>query len=96
MPTRPILEPGNDIKIALQVLATETLRMRYFFHISSDGMTFEDETGTVLPGAETARLHASVIAAELAQDGDEYHGFDVCAVDEDGNEIARMPVVVPS
>jgi hypothetical protein len=70
--------------------------MRYFYHVSGDGKTFEDETGIVLPDAKAARLHASVIAAELAQDGDEYHGFDVYAVDEDGNEIARMPVVVPS
>ncbi|WP_456739088.1 DUF6894 family protein [Bradyrhizobium sp. USDA 4471] len=70
--------------------------MRYFFHISSDGMAFEDETGTVLPDAEAAILYASVIAAELAQDGHEYHGFDVCAVDNDGNEIARIPVVVPT
>ena len=59
-------------------------------------MTLEDETGTVLPDAEAARLLASAIAAELAQDGNEYHGFEVCAVDEDGNEIARLPVVVPS
>ncbi|APG09752.1 hypothetical protein BKD09_15545 [Bradyrhizobium japonicum] len=70
--------------------------MRYFFHVSSHGMAFEDETGTVLPDAEAAILYASVIAAELAQDGNEYHGFDVRAVDNDGNEIARMPVVVPS
>jgi hypothetical protein len=69
--------------------------MRYFFHVSGDGKTFEDEMGTVLPDPMAARLHASVIAAELAEDGDEYHGFDVCAVDEVGNEIARMPVVVP-
>jgi hypothetical protein len=70
--------------------------MRYFFHVSGDGKMFEDETGIVLPDAEAARLHASVIAAELAQDGDKYQGFDVYAVDEDGNEIARMPVVLPS
>ena len=69
--------------------------MLYFFHVSGDGKTFEDETGTVLPDAGTARLHASVIAAELAQDGEEYRGFQVYAVDEDGNEIARMPVLVP-
>lgn len=92
-------DPGvgkNGIRTALQLLATETLRMRYFFHISSDGTRFDDETGTVLPDVETARHHASVIAAELAQDGDAYHGFEVYAVDEGGNEIARLPVVVPS
>ena len=70
--------------------------MLYFFHVVGDGKTIEDEMGTVLPDVLAARLHASVIAAELAEDGDEYHGFHVYAVDEDGNEIARMPVVVPS
>ena len=70
--------------------------MRYFFHVSGDGKTFEDQTGTDLPDALVARLHASVIAAELAEGSDEYHGFHVLAVDEDGNEITRMPVVVPS
>ncbi|OSJ30454.1 hypothetical protein BSZ19_24955 [Bradyrhizobium japonicum] len=70
--------------------------MRYFFHVSGNGKTFEDEAGTVLSDASAARLHASVIAAELAEGSDDYDGFDVCAVDEVGNEIARMPVVVPS
>lgn len=65
MPTRPILESENGIKIRLPILVTETLGMRYFFHVSGDGKTFEDETATVLPDALAARLHASVIAAEL-------------------------------
>jgi hypothetical protein len=96
MPIRPILESEKDLRDVASGRVTGTLRLRYFFHISGDGKTFEDDTGAILPDAETARLHASVIAAELAQGGDEYYGFDVCAVDEDGNEIARMPVVVPS
>lgn len=70
--------------------------MLYFFHVSDDGITIEDKMGTALPDASAARLHASVIAAELAEDGNVYHGFHVYAVDEDGNEITRMPVVVPS
>ena len=56
----------------------------------------EDETGTLLSGTEDARLHASVIAAELADKGGQYRDCEVCAVDVDGNEIARMPVVTPS
>lgn len=96
MPIRPILESEKDLRDVASGRVTETLQLRYFFHISGDEKMFEDETGAILPDAGTARLHASVIAAELAQGGDEYHGFDVCAVDEDGNEIARMPVVVPS
>jgi hypothetical protein len=96
MPTRPILESENGIKIRLPIPVTETFRMRYFIHVSGNGKTFEDETGTVLPDALAARLHASVIAAELAEGSDDYHGFHVLAVDEVGNEIARMPVAVPS
>lgn len=55
-----------------------------------------DGRGTILSGSEAARPHASVIAAELAQDGNEYRGREVFAVDDDGNEIARLPVLVPS
>jgi hypothetical protein len=70
--------------------------MRYFFQVLGNGITVEDETGTVLSGPEAARLHASITAAELAQDGNEYRGCEVSAVDERGNEIARLPVVVSS
>lgn len=70
--------------------------MRYFFHVLGNGIAVEDETGTVLSGPEAARLHASVIAAELAQDGNQYCGCEVYGIDEGGNEIARLPVVVPS
>ena len=68
--------------------------MRYFFHVLDGLKTITDETGTVLSGPEAARLQAAVIATELAQDGDHYQGFVVCAIDEQGNEIARVPVVV--
>jgi hypothetical protein len=36
---------------------------------------------------------AEIIAAELAQDGIDYSGFLVRVVDEEGNEVAQMPVV---
>jgi hypothetical protein len=77
-------------------LVTANLWMRYFFHVLGNGITIEDGTGTVLSGPEAARLHASVIAGELAQDGNEYRDCEVYAVDDGGNEIARLPVVVPS
>jgi hypothetical protein len=70
--------------------------MLYFFHVFGNGIAIEDETGTVLSGPEAARLHASIIAAELAEDGNEYCGCEVYAFDEGDNEIARLPVVVPS
>lgn len=70
--------------------------MRYFFHVLGNGLTVEDTTGTVLSDPEAARLYASVIAAELAQDENEYCGCEVYVVDELSNEIARLPVIVPS
>ena len=70
--------------------------MRYFFHVLDGASTYKDEAGTVLSAPEVARLQARVIAAELALDGDTYRGFVVCAVDERGNEMARVPVVVAS
>ena len=70
--------------------------MRYFFHVLGNGITLEDDAGTVLSGPEAARSYASVIAAELAQDGNEYRGCEVHVVDGGGNEIARLPVIVPS
>ena len=72
------------------------LRQRYYFHVLCNARTVEDEIGTVLSDIEAARLHASVIAAELACKGGNYLDCEVCAVDDDGNEIARMPVVIPS
>ncbi|WP_458191473.1 DUF6894 family protein [Bradyrhizobium sp. UFLA05-153] len=70
--------------------------MRYYFHILCKARTVEDETGTVLTDTEAARLYASVLAAELAYRGDKYRDCEVRAVDDDGKEIARMPVVAPS
>ncbi len=67
--------------------------MRYFFHISGDGTTYKDEKGTVLSGLEEARLKAAAIAADLAEDGDDYCGFVVRAVTEEGEEIVTVPVV---
>ena len=66
--------------------------MRYFFHISGNGTTYKDEKGTALSGPEEARLKAAAIAADLAEDGDEYRGFVVCAVTED-EEIVTVPLV---
>lgn len=70
--------------------------MRYYFHVLCSARTVKDKTGTVLSDTGSALLHASVIAGELAYKGNKYRDCEVCAVDDDGNEIARMPVVVPS
>jgi hypothetical protein len=67
--------------------------MRYFFHISGNRTTYKDEKGTVLSGPEEARLKAAAIAADLAEDVENYRGFVVRAVTEDGEEIVTVPVV---
>ncbi|MEA2939533.1 MAG: hypothetical protein QOD09_62 [Bradyrhizobium sp.] len=68
--------------------------MRYFFNVEGNGSIFNDEQGTVLSGLDIAMLQAAVIAAELAQDADEYEGYIVRVADEHGSEIGTVPVVV--
>ena len=68
--------------------------MRYFFRVTDGSNTIEDEEGTVLSGPEAAMMQAQIIAAELAQDGRYYEAYVVCAIDEQGKEVGRMPIVV--
>jgi hypothetical protein len=70
------------------------LQVRYFFNVEGNGSIFNDEQGTVLSGLDIAMLQAAVIAAELAQDADEYEGYMVRVADEHGSEIGTVPVVV--
>ena len=63
---------------------------RFFFHVL-DGSAFKDEDGEELPSAESAMAHAARIAKELAQAG-EYGGFAVKVLDEQGNEVAYVPI----
>ena len=63
--------------------------MRYFFHIRGESGAIEDEYGIVLSGQDVAMLRAAVIVAELTRVGSYSRGYLVCAVDEQGNEIAR-------
>jgi hypothetical protein len=69
------------------------LQVRYFFNVEGDGSIFNDEEGTVLSGLDVAMLQAAVIAAELAQDADEYKGYVVRVADEHGSEMGTVPVV---
>jgi hypothetical protein len=50
-----------------------------------------DEDGEEFPSAESARAHAVRIANELAQAG-EYGGFAIKVLDEQGNEVAYVPI----
>jgi LuxR family quorum sensing-dependent transcriptional regulator len=63
--------------------------VRFFFHISVEGSTTKDENGRGLSGQDLAMLHAAVVAAALTRDGEFRRGYLVCAVDEQGHEVAR-------
>jgi hypothetical protein len=67
--------------------------VRYFFNVEGNGSILNDEEGTVLSGLDVAMLQAAVIAAELAQDADEYKGYVVRVADEHGGDIGTVPVV---
>jgi DNA-binding CsgD family transcriptional regulator len=63
--------------------------VQYFFHVTDHRGTTKDEDGTILSGQDVAIIRAATIAAELTRDGEYRRGYLVCAVDEQGNEIAR-------
>ena len=47
--------------------------------------------GENYPNLETARAHAAKIASELAKETS-YEGFALSVTDEQGNEVAYMPI----
>jgi hypothetical protein len=63
---------------------------RFYFHIRN-GRRYPDDTGSAFASAQEAVAHASVLAAELAQD-DSWEGFSISVTDEQGREIARVAV----
>jgi hypothetical protein len=69
------------------------LKRRFYFHVVGNTDTYKDQEGTVLSGSAVARLQAAIIAAELAQDGENYRGWVVHVVNEDGDEVVRLPIV---
>jgi hypothetical protein len=62
----------------------------YYFHVTN-GRKYLDEIGKVFPSHQEAMAYATVVAGELAQDGD-WDGFVVSVTDENGGIIARVPV----
>jgi hypothetical protein len=63
---------------------------RFFFHVKN-GSTFKEKEGENYPNLETARAHAAKIASELAKETS-YEGFAVSVTDEQGNEVAYVPI----
>ena len=66
--------------------------MRYFFHVMSEHTTYKDEVGRSFSNVEIAKAHATVIARELAIEAEDYVGYSVCVTDDQGNEVARVPI----
>ena len=65
---------------------------RFFFHVKNDSTFFkEEEEGENYPNLETARAHAAKIASELAKETG-YEGFALSVTDEQGNDVAYMPI----
>jgi CRP/FNR family cyclic AMP-dependent transcriptional regulator len=65
--------------------------VRYFFHVTGDASRLQDEVGRSCSGAEDAKAHAAVVADELAEDAG-WEGFSVLVLDENGSEVARLPI----
>ena len=66
--------------------------VRYFFHVMSDHTAYRDEVGRSFSNVEIAKAHATVIARELAIEAEDYVGYSVCVTDDQGNEVARVPI----
>ena len=66
--------------------------VRYFFHVMSDHTAYKDEVGRSFSNVEIAKAHATVIARELAIEAEDYVGYLVCVTDDQGNEVARVPI----
>jgi hypothetical protein len=52
----------------------------------------KDEVGRSFSSVEIAKAHAAVIATELAIEAVNYRGIAVCVIDEQGHEVARVPI----
>ena len=66
--------------------------MRYFFHVKNRGKSRHDGVGRRSININNAKAHAAVIANEFAIEAENYDGYSVCAVDENGTEVARVPI----
>jgi hypothetical protein len=65
--------------------------VRYFFHVMNH-TAYKDEVGRSFSDVGIAIAHATVIARELAIEAEHYVGFSVCVTDDQGNEMARVPI----
>jgi hypothetical protein len=64
---------------------------RFFFHVTNGIACIEDDDGDDCSSLEDAESLASRIAGDLSTERD-YDGFTVVVTDEQGNEVARVPI----
>ena len=64
---------------------------RYRFTIS-DGNSFDHVEEATYASPLAAEAHAILIARELSDDGDTWHGGWISVTDTRGNEIALVPI----
>jgi hypothetical protein len=65
---------------------------RYYFHVTDGRNAFQDEVGTLCSTPEDAAAYGNAIGSELATEAQHYNGFTVHVIDEDGYEVARVPI----
>jgi hypothetical protein len=63
---------------------------KFYFHVQN-GRRYPDKAGGFFFSQREAVAHASVVTAELAQDGG-WEGFVIFVTDEDGRVVAQVPV----
>jgi hypothetical protein len=66
--------------------------MRYFFHVLGGRFPIEDDEGTTFQKTADAVAHAEIMADDLAQDDDQYSGYEIVIVDEQDRVVARIPI----
>jgi hypothetical protein len=65
---------------------------KFYFHVQNGGH-YPDKAGSVFSSQKEAIAHASVVAAELAQDGG-WDSFVIFVTDEGGRVVAQVPVTM--
>ena len=66
--------------------------MLYFFEITNGTKSFKDHEGQRCRSRIAAGARAAQIAAELAAEGETYTEFAVRLLDDQGSELACVPV----
>ena len=69
---------------------------RYFFEVSDEETSYADEEGMLYPTRDAAIKAGRQLAAELAVDLPELHGFVVIIFDEQGQVIDSVLVSPPT